>query len=165
MQEYSCPSGRTFVRLSNKSRYALRAMFDLAYFCSGGPATVAGISQRQGIPARFLEQIFQDLKRAGIIRSKRGPQGGYTISRPVEKILLGDIIRAIEGPIDFVRQDNGEAPVDENNDSVRVVIVLLKRVAARMNGLLDEFSLADLCAIGDDLGLRDRSAKELMYFI
>ena len=64
----------TPVKLSNKGRYAVRALFDIAYFNEGQPTQAKDIAERQGIPPRFLEQIFQDLKRAGIVGSKRGPR-------------------------------------------------------------------------------------------
>jgi Rrf2 family protein len=64
------------MRLSTKSRYGLRALFDIAYNCGDKPAQIQDISRRQQISPRYLEQIFQNLKRAGILKSKRGPQGG-----------------------------------------------------------------------------------------
>ncbi|MFZ2947923.1 MAG: Rrf2 family transcriptional regulator, partial [Desulfuromonadaceae bacterium] len=64
------------MRLSTKSRYGLRAMFDIAYNYGPAPAQIQDISRRQQISPRYLEQIFQNLKRAGLLKSKRGPQGG-----------------------------------------------------------------------------------------
>src|SRR5262245_62223952 len=89
----------TRVKLSNKGRYAVRALFDIAFYNEGRPTQVKDIAERQSIPPRFLEQIFQDLKRAGIVGSKRGPQGGYNLARAAAEIGLGDVIRALEGPI------------------------------------------------------------------
>ncbi|HMR10798.1 MAG TPA: Rrf2 family transcriptional regulator, partial [Polyangiaceae bacterium] len=87
------------MKLSNKGRYAIRALFDIAYCNDGRPTQVKDIAERQGIPPRFLEQIFQDLKRAAIVGSKRGPQGGYNLARTATEIRLGDVVRALEGPI------------------------------------------------------------------
>ncbi|HVZ33241.1 MAG TPA: Rrf2 family transcriptional regulator, partial [Polyangiaceae bacterium] len=84
------------MKLSNKGRYAVRALFDIAYFNAGQPTQAKDIAERQGIPPRFLEQIFQDLKRAGIVGSKRGPQGSYSLAGGAESIRLGDVIRALE---------------------------------------------------------------------
>jgi len=69
------------MRLSTKSRYGLRALFDIAYNGNGAPAQIQDISRRQDISPRYLEQIFQNLKKAGILKSKRGPQGGYTLAK------------------------------------------------------------------------------------
>jgi Rrf2 family transcriptional regulator, iron-sulfur cluster assembly transcription factor len=85
------------VKLSSKGRYAVRALFDIAFYNDGQPTQVKEIAERQAIPPRFLEQIFQDLKRAGIVGSKRGPQGGYLLARPSHEIRLGDVIQVIEG--------------------------------------------------------------------
>jgi Rrf2 family protein len=87
------------VKLSNKGRYAVRALFDIAFYNEGRPTQVKDIAERQNIPPRFLEQIFQDLKRSGIVGSKRGPQGGYSLARRAGEIRLGDVVRALEGPI------------------------------------------------------------------
>ena len=87
------------VKLSNKGRYAVRAIFDIAFYNQGQPTQVKDIAERQGIPPRFLEQIFQDLKRADVVGSKRGPQGGYRLARAADDIRVGDVVRALEGPI------------------------------------------------------------------
>jgi Rrf2 family protein len=87
------------VKLSNKGRYAVRALFDIAFYNDGRPTQVKEIAERQGIPPRFLEQIFQDLKRANLVGSKRGPQGGYSLGRRAGEIRLGDVVRALEGPV------------------------------------------------------------------
>jgi len=85
------------VKLSNKGRYGVRALFDIAFHNDGGPTQIKDIAEREAIPARFLEQIFQDLKRAGLVGAKRGPRGGYHLARPAHEIRLGDVVRALEG--------------------------------------------------------------------
>src|SRR6185295_16239466 len=87
------------MKLSSKGRYAVQAVFDLAYHNEGKAAQIKDICDRQGIPARFLEQVFRDLKKAGIVRSKRGPRGGYELARTAADLRIGDVVRAIEGPI------------------------------------------------------------------
>lgn len=84
------------MRMSTKSRYGLRALFDIAYNNDTQPAQIQDISRRQQISPRYLEQIFQNLKKAGILKSKRGPQGGYTLARKPEQISVLEIIRATE---------------------------------------------------------------------
>jgi len=85
------------MKLSTKSRYGLRALFDIAYNSGSLPAQIQDISRRQDISPRYLEQIFQGLKRAGILKSKRGPQGGYFLTRNPEEITVKDVITATEG--------------------------------------------------------------------
>src|SRR4029077_16065167 len=86
------------MKLSSKGRYGVQAVFDLAYHNAGKAAQIKDICDRQGIPARFLEQVFRDLKKAGIVRSKRGPRGGYELARTPAECTIGDVVRAIEGP-------------------------------------------------------------------
>src|SRR6478736_3014613 len=98
---------KSSVKLSSKGRYAVRALFDIAFYNDGRPTQVKDIADRQQIPPRFLEQIFQELKRAGIVGSKRGPQGGYLLSQDAASIRLGDVVRALEGPISLVSEALG----------------------------------------------------------
>lgn len=153
------------MRLSNKTCYALRALFDIAYFADGGPATVSDISDRQGAPPRFLEQIFQDLKRADLIRAKRGPQGGYSLARDAASISLGDVVRAVEGPIDFALPEGTPGTTGEACASNGVAMIMMKRLAGEVSAVLDAHSVAELCQIGDDLGLKKPLPGDLMYFI
>ena len=85
------------MRLSLQVRYAIQGIFDLAYNGDGSPMQVRAIGARQGIPARYLEQIFQRLRRAKLVTSKRGPGGGYALARPASEISLRDILQAVEG--------------------------------------------------------------------
>jgi Rrf2 family iron-sulfur cluster assembly transcriptional regulator len=85
------------VRISTKIRYGLRALCDLAYSNSESPCQIKQISVRQDISARYLEQIFKKFKKAGIIKSVRGPFGGYLLAKEPQSITVGDIIRAIDG--------------------------------------------------------------------
>jgi Rrf2 family cysteine metabolism transcriptional repressor len=87
------------VRLSTRGRYGLRAMLDMAMDQSDGPITLNSISERQGVSIGYLEQLMVPLKKEGLIRSVRGAQGGYLLARDPKDITVGDIIRALEGPI------------------------------------------------------------------
>lgn len=90
------------MKLSTQSRYGVRAIFDIAFHSEGLGTQVKDISRRQEISPRYLEQIFQKLKKAGILGSKTGPQGGYFLSKKPEKITVGDIIRVTEGGLEPV---------------------------------------------------------------
>lgn len=152
---------RPAVRLSNKGRYAVRALFDIAYFNQGQATQAKDIAERQGIPPRFLEQIFQDLKRAGIVASKRGPQGGYSLSGEAAKIRLGDVIRALEGPL--VLSEGGDAGLGEG-DAVNVTEAVFRDLSERVESCFDEVTLEDICARAERMGL-SRGQKESYSYV
>ena len=85
------------MRVALQVQYAVHGIFDLAYNDDGSPIQLKEIGERQGIPARYLEQIFQRLRRAGLVTSKRGPGGGYKLSRDSATIRLMDVFEAIDG--------------------------------------------------------------------
>jgi len=85
--------------ISNKAKYAFRALLAIAAEPVGQALTSAEISRRHGIPHKFLEQILLDLKKAGVLDSKRGKNGGYVMLRPADTISFGEILRLFEGPI------------------------------------------------------------------
>jgi len=87
------------MRLSTRGRYATRAMYDLALHQGQGPVPLREISARQEISEKYLEQLFLKLRRAGLIRSVRGPGGGYLLARDAKKITMKDILRTVEGPL------------------------------------------------------------------
>jgi Rrf2 family protein len=87
------------VRISAKADYAIRAVVELASLSDSSPAKGEQLAGAQGIPLRFLLNILQDLKRAGIVDSHRGSEGGYRLARPPDSLPLADIIRAVEGPL------------------------------------------------------------------
>lgn len=87
------------MRVSARELYGLRAMTELARHFDGGPVSLAEIARSQGISLDYLEQIAADLRRAGLLESRRGAQGGYHLSRSPGAITAGDIIRALEGSI------------------------------------------------------------------
>ena len=84
--------------ITQKNRYAIRAVFELAKRLDQGPVKIVDIAAAQKIPVKFLEVILNQLKRGGMVKSKRGFQGGYTLLRPPHKLTVGDIIRKIESP-------------------------------------------------------------------
>lgn len=94
------------MRLSARADYALRAAIELAT-AGGAHVTAEQLARAQQIPGKFLEAILTQLRRAGLVRSQRGPEGGFWLARPAEDISLADIIRAIDGQLVGVR---GERP-------------------------------------------------------
>jgi len=88
------------MRLTTKGRFAVTAILDLAMSQKGGPVSLAGISERQGISLSYLEQLFGKLRRNELVSSVRGPGGGYLLAKNLEEVSVADIIRAVAEPID-----------------------------------------------------------------
>jgi Rrf2 family protein len=84
--------------VSQKSRYALKAVLELSFRFGQGPISISQIAKAQAIPARFLEAILAQLKRGGFVSSRRGNEGGYVLARPPEQITVGEVLRALQGP-------------------------------------------------------------------
>ena len=130
-----------FMQLSARADYALRAAIELAAG-QDGPVTADRLAAAQEIPGQFLETILTQLRRANIVRSRRGPDGGFWLARPAGAISLADVIRAIEGQLLGVR---GERP---ENLSYRGAAEPLQRVwiALRANerAVLETVTLADI---------------------
>ena len=95
------------MRLSTKSRYGTRLVLDLAINAQEGPVPLSDISKRQNISIKYLEQLTQKLKKSGLIKSQRGPFGGYMLAKPRGKITVGDIVRALEGIV-VITECSGE---------------------------------------------------------
>ena len=87
------------MRVSTKGDYGIRALVELAHRYGEGPVQSAEIARRQCIPEPYLDQLLTTLRRAGFIRSQRGPQGGHALLRPAEEIRLSDVIEALEGSL------------------------------------------------------------------
>src|SRR5215813_8520389 len=129
------------MRLSARADYALRAAIELA--ASGeGHVTAEQLARAQQIPAKFLEAILTQLRRAGLVRSQRGPDGGFWLARPADDISLADIIRAIDGPLLGVR---GERPENLGYigaaEPLQTVWIALR---ANERAILEEVTLAHM---------------------
>ena len=128
-----------------KTDYALRAAAVLARAAIEGTGPVKGgsISETQGIPKKFMENILHDLKRAGLVRTRRGASGGYWLGLPPEEIVLADVIRAVEGPLANVRGEYPEAVEYPPGPSEALREVWIA-VRANLRGVLESITLADL---------------------
>ncbi|HEY8431668.1 MAG TPA: Rrf2 family transcriptional regulator [Sandaracinaceae bacterium] len=151
------------MKLSNKGRYGVRAIFDIAFHNHGKATQIKDIAERQAIPPRFLEQIFQDLKRAGLVSSKRGPRGGYQLAKPPSEIRIGDIVRALEGPISLSsgKKDGGEGDAT----SRAVTEEAWDELSAQIEACFDAKTIEDLCERGEALGYRRRPPGRYVYVI
>lgn len=150
------------MRLSRQVQYAICGAFDLAYNGRGEPVQIRSISERQAIPSRYLEQIFQRLRRAGLVASKRGPGGGYTLSRSPARITLREVVEAVEGP--FADTFRMEPPSPRARTPYRPDF-LWAMLADRFGGMLDETSLEVLCSAAARADVERAENDSLMYFI
>ncbi len=131
------------MRLTKKSEYALLALVDLAKCYQKDPAKILEVSERNGIPKKYLEQIFLQLKGSGYVRSLRGANGGYELSKPPEKITLAEIIRLIDGPLASVGSASlyffEHTPIERNEKLLQVFKDIRNMVAAKLeNTTLDQ---------------------------
>ena len=128
--------------ISTKGRYALRIMIDLAQHDSDVPVSVREIALRQDISGKYMEQIIGVLTKCGLLRSVRGAQGGYHLSRPAREITIGMILRATEGdlaPAECVRSD---VPCGRTSEcSTRLVF---EKVYSAINDVIDNVTLDEL---------------------
>ena len=131
------------MKISTKGRYALRMMLDIAQHDTGEPVRIKDISARQDISLKYLEQIVSVLVRANYLRSIRGPQGGYVLSRRPEEYTVGMILRLTEGSLAPVECAEKESGVCEREDDC-VTLILWKKLNDAINGVVDHVTLADL---------------------
>lgn len=131
------------MRVSTKGRYALRLMLDLAMNSAGKPVRIREISARQDISDKYLEQIISLLHKAGYVRSVRGPQGGYLLTKRPEEYTVGMILRQTEGnmsPVECV----GEDAVSCSRMDECVTIMVWKKLDEAVRGVIDHITLEDL---------------------
>jgi Rrf2 family protein len=132
------------MRTTAKADYAVRAAVELA--ASGDMVTAEHLAQATGIPHNFLENILGDLRRAGLVESRRGQAGGYLLAKPAEEISIADVIRAVEGPLANVRGLSPDTLEYEGAAAkLRDVWVALR---ASVRSVLERVTLADV-ARGD----------------
>jgi Rrf2 family protein len=132
------------VRISAKADYAVRAAIELAGADRMSPLKGDRIAVAQGIPMKFLENILSELRRSGLVGSRRGAEGGYWLARPPAEITIADIIRAVEGPLANVQ---GVRPEElEFEGSAAPLQRMWVCVRASLRGVLEQVTLADLVA-------------------
>ena len=154
------------MRLSTQSRYGVRALFDIAYHSEGLETQVKDISRRQGISPRYLEQIFQKLKRSGILGSKRGPSGGYFLNKKPEEITIGEVIRITEGniaPVLCIDPEDKSQPCGRSGECVTQVI--WNEAGNRLKEYFDSITVKDLCQMARGMGLKKELDQRFMYYI
>jgi len=131
------------MRVSAKADYAIRAAAELAAADAAVPLKAERIADAQGIPIKFLETILLELKHAGIVRSQRGPDGGYALAQPAGQINLADIIRAVDGPLANVR---GDRPENTTYTGAAKPLTDVWIAVRALREILENTTLADLAA-------------------
>jgi Rrf2 family protein len=145
--------------LTRKGKYGLKAVLTLAREHGHGPVLISHLAEADAIPKKFLENILLTLKHRGLVQSRKGPHGGYQLGRAPEQISVGDVIRALDGPVALVScvSQTAYAPceecVTEHDCAVRRVFQRVREETAR---ILDGTTLASAAASADDV---DRAAS------
>jgi Rrf2 family protein len=132
------------VRVSAKVDYALRAAAELAAADGDGLVKAERIAEAQDIPRKFLDNILQDLRHAGLVESRRGPEGGHRLAKPAEEITVADVFRAIDGPLAGI----GGRPPEEVEYAGPAAALQTTWIALRANlrSVLERVTLAELAA-------------------
>jgi len=131
------------MKLTTKGRYAVTAMLDLSLHDSDGPVSLLEISERQTISLSYLEQLFSKLRRQGLVKSMRGPGGGYSLSRNPQDIAVSNIIMAVDENIDVTNCGNASGGCNEDNKRC-LTHNLWMDLSNRIQSFLDDISLQDL---------------------
>ena len=149
------------MKLSTKGRYGLKAMLDLAVHNCEGQVVLKSIAERQGISENYLEQLFAILKKAKLVRSLRGSQGGYTLGASADKISVGDILRALEGslaPVECVAEDR---PASCSRYKNCVTKGIWEKIRDSINTVIDSTTLENLV----DEYCKSRNQDDYTYYI
>jgi Rrf2 family transcriptional regulator, cysteine metabolism repressor len=149
------------MKISTKGRYGLRAMLDLALNSSVNHVSLCSIAERQNISESYLEQMFSTLRKAELVKSVKGAQGGYILSASPSKIMVGTILRALEGSLSVISEDNNL----NLKDTDKIEFCLRNSVWTKLNesisSIVDSITLEDL--INDFKKMT--GDEEYMYYI
>ena len=136
--------GGVNLKLSTRGRYGLRGMFDLAMNQSQGPIPLNEIARRQNISEAYLEQLFANMRKAGLVKSVRGAHGGYLLGASPDKIYVGQILRTLEGniaPADCVSDDDG---IECSGADACVTRIIWEKIRDSINQVIDSITLEDM---------------------
>ncbi|MDE0780454.1 MAG: Rrf2 family transcriptional regulator [Alphaproteobacteria bacterium] len=149
-------------RLSRKTLFAIEAVLDIAYHASAKPVQSSEITRRQGIPRRYLEQVLQNLVRAGVLTGVRGPSGGYRLARERRRITLADVVQVIN------EMESSARPIEENDGSplgTEVVRPFWRQLSEEYMAQLTETSIQDLCNQAREAGVESEDSVARDYTI
>ena len=149
-------------RLSKKLLFAIEAVVDIAYNAGSLPVQSSEITKRQGIPRRYLEQVLQQLVRAGVLTGVRGPRGGYRLARERRRITMGEIVRVVRS------LEQADDPVEDEGGAAlgrEVVRPLWSELQDEMMRRLDQITIEDLCTRAHKVGIAGEYAARYDYTI
>jgi Rrf2 family protein len=129
------------LKLSRKTLLALEAVIDIAFNARPEPVQAKEITARQGVPQRYLEQVMQQLVRAGILKGVRGPRGGYRLAKERRRISVGDVVRVAES----IEDEENETVEPRSDLGTRIVSPLIQSLQDEVMQRLDAISIEDLC--------------------
>jgi Rrf2 family protein len=133
------------MQISTKGKYSVRAVLDIANHSNGSPVPLAAISRREGISLLFLEQLFQQLRKGNLVKSVRGPHGGYVLARDPSEITIGEVIRLIEPPLYSSSCFSKEESVDKCRIAESCVSgAIWRQLSQHIDSFLDSITVADL---------------------
>ena len=149
-------------RLSRKTLFAIEAVLDIAYHASPAPVQSREITRRQGIPRRYLEQVLQNLVRAGVLTGVRGPRGGYRLARERRRITLADIVRVL---VEMEARDDPSEAEDGSPLGIDIVRPLWREIADEYMKQLQEITIQDLCDRAREAGVESEEPDRVDYTI
>ena len=129
------------LKLSRKTLLALEAVIDIAFNARPEPVQAKEITARQGVPQRYLEQVMQQLVRAGILKGVRGPRGGYRLAKERRRISVGDIVRAAE----LAEDETNEDALPRSELGARIVTPFIQSLQEEVMARLEAITVEDLC--------------------
>jgi len=133
-----------FTKLSTKGRYGLRAMVDLAIRSCGEQVALKSIAESQNISENYLEQVFSLLRKAGLVKSVKGAQGGYVLAAQPSEIKVGDILRALEGSLNIIDFTPEAEKIEPNSIQYCIKINVWDKINESINKVVDNITLEDL---------------------
>jgi len=131
------------LRLSKKSRYGLRALVDLSVRAKEEQISLNSIAERNNISLQYLEQVFAALRRAGIVKSIKGPQGGYLLDKDADKITVLEIVKALEGSYELENEEISDK-IKCKEISMSIQDLIIDPVNAKLHEILESVTLQDL---------------------
>ena len=149
------------MKISQRSTYGIMAAVDMAMQANKAPIQAKSIARRQGIPARFLEQVLYAMKKAGLVSSLRGAQGGYVLSKKPSELSLAEILEALEGPLLSVGGLNGLGSPGRGTKSETLLAAVWDRVCTAERNVLEAITVEELAGKQRQL----EQQRSLMYHI
>jgi Rrf2 family transcriptional regulator, iron-sulfur cluster assembly transcription factor len=147
---------------SKKLALALEAVTDIAYHGGAEPVQSQDIARRLGLPRRYLEQVMQQLVRAGILRGVRGPRGGYRLARERRRIAVGDVVRVVQGVEDLPDEEDVASPSELGR---KVVSPFWVKTELELMRRLDDVTIEDLCRQAEIQGVASEARSDVDFAI